>query len=362
MTYRSGSLAFTLFVSLSVGSVASRSAAVEILHYAFEQVDQIVAEGPFTTPDSSGRNNTATLTAMDNTNLTPGRVGSALRFEGGTSTATRDRVEVLTTDVATLTDLNRGYSQFTFAAFVKPIGIAAEEPFTTFIAGKIGTGNNRGWQVGLVGADPVHPDEFVVSLFDGQASDSTTNEFYSGPTTALADNKWIHIAFTFSGTEEASSFFRMYINGEKIVDEATTLFQMNGVNPRAFQVGNRGDSRANSWSGLIDEVHLYDNALTDEEILDLIPPLPVLAGDYDDDNDVDGDDFLFWQQTLGSTVTPGTSADGDVSGKVDAGDLEVWKTDFGSTVGSTPIASQIPEPSTLTLLAAACVGVRRRRQ
>src|SRR5215204_3278144 len=104
MKYRTGTLAAILFMSLLATMSASPSQAIELLHYTFDQVDGV---GPFTTPDASGRGNTGALTSMDNTNLVPGRVGSALRFDGGTSAATRDRVEVPTADVTSLTDVNR---------------------------------------------------------------------------------------------------------------------------------------------------------------------------------------------------------------------------------------------------------------
>ncbi|RIK86696.1 MAG: hypothetical protein DCC67_02465 [Planctomycetota bacterium] len=60
---------------------------------------------------------------------------------------------------------------------------------------------------------------------------------------------------------------------------------------------------------------------------------PMLPGDYNVDNIVDGADFLAWQRTLGADVaTDGDGADGDGSGTVAAGDLAVWRDSFGGTV------------------------------
>jgi hypothetical protein len=362
MKYRIRTFVSVLSLSLLATFLSTNAGAIELLHSACDEVNQVDVDGPFTTPDSSGRNNAGTLMSMDNTNLVPGRVGNALRFDGGTSAATRDRVEIPTADVAVLTDFNRTYTQFTFAAFLKPLNIAADEPDTTFFAGKLGNSPQRGWQAGLVGTDPptfAHPDEIVTSMFEGPLGTDNDNEYYSGPTAAIANDQWFHFAFTFSSTTESSSFFRMYINGQRIVDAPTDLTQMNGINTRAFQIGNRGDSRADGWSGLIDEVHLFDHVLTDEEIVALIPPPQVFsAGDFDEDTDVDGADFLLWQQTLGNTVALGTGADGNSNGMIDAGDLAVWRTEFGPVGGS----SSIPEPSAVALLLAAgfCVRCRRR--
>jgi len=59
-------------------------------------------------------------------------------------------------------------------------------------------------------------------------------------------------------------------------------------------------------------------------------------GDYDEDSDIDGNDFLVWQQ--------GGSPNG-----VTAGDLAVWQSNFGnaSLLGSV---ATVPEPSSLLLV------------
>jgi ELWxxDGT repeat protein len=59
-----------------------------------------------------------------------------------------------------------------------------------------------------------------------------------------------------------------------------------------------------------------------------------LVGDYDQDEDVDGADFLAWQRGLGSVATPpGSEEDGNDSGLVERGDLAVWRANFGAAIG-----------------------------
>jgi hypothetical protein len=76
---------------------------------------------------------------------------------------------------------------------------------------------------------------------------------------------------------------------------------------------------------------------------------PVIAGDYDNDFDVDGSDLLVWQRALGrleplpNDATPG----------VDGNDLEVWRNNFGRIAGFTdataaPVA--LPEPKSGALI------------
>ncbi len=65
-----------------------------------------------------------------------------------------------------------------------------------------------------------------------------------------------------------------------------------------------------------------------------IPPTP--PGDFDDDSDVDGNDFLVWQ--TGGSPTP-----------LSAEDLATWETNFPTSSSSATIVSSVPEPNTLIL-------------
>ncbi len=69
-------------------------------------------------------------------------------------------------------------------------------------------------------------------------------------------------------------------------------------------------------------------------------PPEVVAGDYDEDGDVDGADFLVWQRTLGATATPhGSGADGSSNGVVDAADLGIWSANYGAA--SAPVVPRL---------------------
>jgi hypothetical protein len=86
------------------------------------------------------------------------------------------------------------------------------------------------------------------------------------------------------------------------------------------------------------------------------------AGDYDVDRDVDGNDFLLWQRTLGSAVSSRGGADGNANGTVDAGDLMVWRTHLGETVPVLAAQSAVPEPMTAALALAAASALARYRR
>jgi hypothetical protein len=75
---------------------------------------------------------------------------------------------------------------------------------------------------------------------------------------------------------------------------------------------------------------------------------PGQEGDFDDDGDVDGRDFLIWQR-------------GGSPSSLGAGDLTLWQTNYG--VGGLATISAVPEPSSLILLmsAALCLGRGKRK-
>jgi hypothetical protein len=97
-----------------------------------------------------------------------------------------------------------------------------------------------------------------------------------------------------------------------------------------------------------------------EVVYDIVPPL---AGDFDTDGDVDGDDFMLWQCSQGAQVTPFVGADANGDGRVDGGDLAAWRSHFAPGPGG---AIGVPEPGTAalgaaTVLAAWLCRPRRRR-
>jgi hypothetical protein len=99
--------------------------------------------------------------------------------------------------------------------------------------------------------------------------------------------------------------------------------------------------------------------------------MPATGGedaDFDDDGDVDGNDFLIWQRGFGlsgpAVPLAAGNADGDLD--IDAADLAIWVSQFGTTPPQTVNAAAVPEPSALAIcgvaLATACGAFARRRQ
>jgi hypothetical protein len=71
---------------------------------------------------------------------------------------------------------------------------------------------------------------------------------------------------------------------------------------------------------------------------------PPLAGDFDGDGDVDGDDLTRWETHFGSSG----SADADADGDSDGNDFLIWQRHVGQTASDATIAA-VPEPASAAL-------------
>lgn len=69
-------------------------------------------------------------------------------------------------------------------------------------------------------------------------------------------------------------------------------------------------------------------------------------GDYDDDGDVDTDDYAVWSAAYGGTAPFGTGADGNADGVVDAADYTIWRDHY--LEGGGPSAG-VPEPASVVV-------------
>ncbi|MBA3575476.1 MAG: LamG domain-containing protein [Pseudonocardiales bacterium] len=161
-----------------------------------------------------------------------GKFGNALSFNG-----TNARVDI--TDAAPL-HLTNG---MTLETWVKPAALAnwrevilKERP--------------NGLSYALYASDPSSKPNTYVSL-GGADRDATA-------TTALPLNSWSHLAATYDGAT-----LRLIVNGTQVASQAVTgnLTASTG----ALRIG--GNSLWGEWfSGLIDEVRIYNRALTAAEV------------------------------------------------------------------------------------------------
>ncbi len=166
---------------------------------------------------------------------------------------------------------------------------------------------------------------------------------------------------TSEGVAGAQSDRTRFVSDQPTVDtlallvDPSTTFSANGitgapgVNVYGIDLSDLGFGEgASLMSGT--EVLFSDGIGIDPmEIFGLLEPTG-LAGDFDDDGDVDGADFLAWQR--GESLTPNSP-----------GDLAVWEANYGMVLGgASALAAAVPEPSSMLLMiVAAGVAVFRRR-
>lgn len=92
---------------------------------------------------------------------------------------------------------------------------------------------------------------------------------------------------------------------------------------------------------------------------------PTNNADFNNDNIVDGADFLIWQRGFGTAAAAGDKSTGDANGDlaVNGLDLDAWKAKFGGAPAVAAVAA-VPEPAAMVLAGLALVGAlagNRRR-
>jgi hypothetical protein len=87
---------------------------------------------------------------------------------------------------------------------------------------------------------------------------------------------------------------------------------------------------------------------------------PFLAGDFNDDGQVDAADYTVWRDALGTSTT---LAGDSTPGSVDGPDFDAWRDNYGASVASGVSFIAVPEPTGVGLatLVAWAALVRARR-
>jgi hypothetical protein len=196
--------------------------------------------------DNSGNNNNGTLTNGPTWSAL-GKFGAAVQFDG-----TDDYINIL--DANSL-DLTTG---MTIEAWVNPTNVTG---YKTVISKDNGT-NNQSYTLSAnnntSGAANQRPNTRI-------RSGSTTTTITG--TTKLILNTWAHLACTYDGTT-----LRYYQNGVQVATVAVTASMTVTANP--LRIGGTTALAAQYFAGLIDEVRIYNRALTAVEIqADMITPI-----------------------------------------------------------------------------------------
>lgn len=195
-----------------------------------------------------------------------------------------------------------------------------------------------------------------LALSHANGSNNQVNTGYAPP-----QNAWAHVAVVYGGLGIGRTLYvdgfplaNYDINGTPILDDGDDPLWFGGM-----------PVHGQYWAGTLDDIQIYNQALTEAEVGIVMSGGVIgdtsLSGDYDGDEDVDGDDLTAWKNQFAVSPVPAApNADGDESGNVDGNDFLIWQRGFGGLGG--PGASSIPEPDASTLaivLAFGCVAFRK---
>jgi hypothetical protein len=183
-----------------------------------------------TVTDSSGNNNTGTIIGA--TRTTAGKYGSALSFNG-----TNARVRVNSSASLNVT------TGLTLEAWVRPT--ASQSAWRTIVQKQsdayfLNASNDNG---------PLFPSGG--GIFGGVTT-------YVSASAANPINVWTHVALTYDG-----AMLRLYVNGTQVASQARTGNIQITSNP--LWIGGN-NPYGEYFRGLIDEVRVYNRALTQAEI------------------------------------------------------------------------------------------------
>ncbi|HVV39360.1 MAG TPA: LamG-like jellyroll fold domain-containing protein, partial [Candidatus Paceibacterota bacterium] len=192
--------------------------------------------------DRAGTNHGYLYNAATSSAKVQGKLGQGLNFDGAAA-------------YVDLGDVQDQAGSFSLAAWVKR------------------TGNSNGQAGTIIGKEMSSNHQFFLEVQDSDASNANKIRFaiwdvdttqYSA--TTLQNNKWYHIVATYDDTTKAKT---IYING--VSDSVVTGSGSPVANSDTLKIGySQGTSNANNYfNGSIDEVRLYNRALSAGEVLQL---------------------------------------------------------------------------------------------
>jgi len=217
---------FYLVSVLLVLGVAGNASADLVAHWKLD-------EGSGTTAfDTSGNGNDGTFTGGPQ--WVAGYYGGALEFD-----STDDNIDCGNDDSLNITD------EITLSAWINMAQRPAVDDWYTI------PWKENAYSMYLYGADTT-----LTTLCADFWLDTGRADIWDGPDIDIPLNDWTHIAVTFNGTD-----FEFYVNGEHDhTQNQPGTIEVGAINFLFTQVGS-------SFAGLIDDVRIYNRALTQAEIL-----------------------------------------------------------------------------------------------
>jgi len=222
--YTSGILMVTVAILLLVGGAhASDNGLVAEYHFDGDA------------NDSSGNNNNGTIYGAT---FIDGILGLALSFDG-----VNDVVEVVDNDSIDLKDAG------SIEAWIKYTGPLQARWFISKASEKGYNEYLNNYAMGIINGIG-----FGASIGAGSGIGDSVAAFH-----VITNNVWIHVAFTWDGTT-----LRLYKNGCEITNSTQRITPT--INDQSLFIGKESSSDGYFFQGFIDEIRIYNRALSAEEV------------------------------------------------------------------------------------------------
>jgi len=201
--------------------------------------------------DSSGNNHPGTL--FNGPVWAAGRFGNGLSVDG-----VNDYVDVGDPASGTL-DFN-GSQSFSYGAWFKAAVLDVNS--RRLISKRNGTGPaNVGYDLGI-----------TTTVLTAELADGAAERIASTTPVSLATGEWHH---AFAVADRGANVLRVYLDGVEKVSVSTVGLGTT-ANSTAFNMGRVSGDNTRSFAGVLDEVRVYNRALSAAEVAALVnPPAPV---------------------------------------------------------------------------------------
>jgi hypothetical protein len=234
-------------------------------------------EGTGTTAyDASGSGNNGTLTADPASNTLPtwvaspgGKIGGALSFAGSNSPANYQQVVVNDSTTSPLDGMQQLSISYWVYANALPVG---GTNFAGLIGKRVSNGSKESYYMTLRGSTAGTASPLWVSVDPGTVMVGNTQ---------ITLGKWYHIVMVFDGTQTNNNL-QLYINGnpDKFSTITPTSVARNSTANLHIGTADSADNNAGQggFNGMIDEVRMYNRALTFAEVQALYQAVPTDVG------------------------------------------------------------------------------------
>lgn len=230
---------------LMVGSFIMDSGAIVI-------TDGLVAGYSFSgnAGDDSGNGNDGTVYGAQLTTDRFGNVDSAYQFDGTSSFI----------EVADSVDLRLAQTDFTISSWSNPMGLNANH---NALLAKRGLGSNNGWMHTVQTLDAASVRPFYI------VSGGNYDPRVYG-TAVIPLNAWVHMALTYDLSTQTARF---YVNGELSSEHGSVPSPIASATSSLI-IGGDSSAGIYRFNGAIDDISIYNRALSVQEITELYEAIP----------------------------------------------------------------------------------------